>query len=131
MTAFHHIALYVNDIETSTVFYEQAFGFTEYGRWQHGEKQIVMLSLRSGGYIELHSRHKTTSSDGKLWHISFSPSNIDECYERALMLGAKADRPPFDFVIKSTPNEIPVRIAWLFGPDGERIELFCDRSYQS
>ena len=125
---FHHIALYVKDMDASISFYKAAFGLTEYGRWTLGQKKICMLSFGNGVYIELHSCEESQLQDGQIWHISLSPEDINKTYAQAIAAGAKPDRPPFNFCINSEPYKQNVRIAWLYGPEGERIELFSQRS---
>ena len=123
---FHHIALDVTNLESSVQFYKEAFGLKEYARWTFEDKEICMLSFDNNAFIELHSGNDPHRGDGKIWHFSLTPGNIDKAYEKAVSIGAKPDRAPFNFTIKAKSKCINVRIAWLFGPDGEHIELFSE-----
>ncbi len=123
--SFHHVALNVHNIEQSTNFYTNVFGMKIFGRWKHIDKNIVMLEIPQGGFLELHEVIDDFKSSDQFWHISFSPKDINDCYKLALEHGATEDRPPFMTVIKSYDRDIKVKIAWLFGPEQEKIELFC------
>lgn len=59
-------------------------------------------------------------------HIALATDDTDAAFEKAVSSGAEVKVAPFSTVIKSTPAETPVRIAFVYGPDREEIELFRD-----
>lgn len=122
--SLHHVALTVNDYERSRDFYLGAFGMTLVNEWTFNGRRLCFLDVGDGSFLELHSALDAAPADGRYLHFCIHTSDIDAAYENALARGAAPNRAPFDFLIESAPHEMPVRVAWLFGPDGEGIELF-------
>ncbi len=123
MVHFHHVAINTPNLEHSIAFYKNAFNFQEYAQWDYNDKSIAMLSIPSGGFLELHQTAPKCFRNNWLWHISFAPDDIDACYYKAVACGAKEFRKPFSKTIYATPTHLTVRVAWLKGPYGETIEL--------
>ena len=122
--SLHHVALEVADYERSRDFYQNAFGMILINEWSFMGKQLCFLDIGNGSFLELHSAPNGAQPDGRYLHFCLHTSDIDKAYKNAVSLGAIPNREPFDFLIESIPTHMPVRVAWLCGPDGENIELF-------
>ena len=120
----HHIAMTVSNYDRSKQFYERAFGMHCYAEWTFSGKQLCFLGIGDGVCLELHSSLEEEISDGQLLHFCLHTSDIGVAYQHAIQNGAKPNRPPFDFLIEATPRPMNVKVAWLYGIDGESIELF-------
>lgn len=116
----------VHDIERSIRFYTDAFGFTVVRRWGDAPR-AAMLDMGDGSLLELFERPDAEQQDGRLLHIALHANDVNAGYERALAAGAKEQVTPRD-VDLPTEEPYPVRIAFVVGPDGESVELFCERT---
>ena len=54
-------------------------------------------------------------------------TDSDAAFEAAVAGGATVDKVPYDFVIPCHQGDLPVRLAFVKGPNGETIEFFCVR----
>ena len=115
----------VTDIERSITFYRDAFGFTLLRRWGESPK-AAMLDMGDGAILELFERSDPVRLDGHLVHIALRSADVDADYARAMDAGAEELTAPRNVDIPSDPV-FPVRIAFVKGPDGEPVELFCER----
>lgn len=126
--AMHHVALSVKDYESSKDFYCRALGMTCINEWSFQGKQLCFLDIGDGSFLELHSSPLSDSAPsgcGKQYlHLCIHTSDLEGAYRSAVSHGATSSRPPFSFLIESAPTPMPVKVAWLCGPDGEEIELF-------
>ncbi len=57
-------------------------------------------------------------------HFALRTTNTDAATARAVAAGFKVTVPPKDVTIQGTPLTLPIRIAFVQGPDGEMIEFF-------
>lgn len=116
----HHAALEVTDFDRSVKFYKD-MGFTAALEWYRGNKKAIMMDTGEGSCLELFdggikegiAKHQA----GDILHIAFLVDNADDAYNTALKCGAMAKSAPMDCPTK-------VRIAFVYGPDGEEIEFF-------
>ena len=121
---FHHIGLKAADFEKSRAFYT-ALGMKEVVSWGEGERRITMLDLGNGDRIELFaSGGDEYSANGKWIHFAMTVEDVDAAYEHALSVGALPMTPPKTVDLDSTPMKISIRIAFVYGPDGEQLEFF-------
>ncbi len=128
-----HIALKTTDIERSIEFYTNALGFTVKARWGEGDGRIAMLDTGDGTILEVFHGGKPAEKcpedkSGEWFHLAFSVEDADYAYERALKHGAKEKIAPKNVDIQAVPEVMPVRIAFVYGPDNETIEFFQTRS---
>ncbi|HPE95735.1 MAG TPA: VOC family protein [Bacillota bacterium] len=124
----HHIAFRAENIEKTVDFYT-ALGCTETARWgEPGCMGIMMEIGESKIKLELFDRGNEFCTDGKYRHIAFATDDVDGCFRTALENGATVYIAPEDIVIDSQPKRIPARIAFVYGPDGEEIEFFDEKS---
>ncbi len=128
---FHHIALRASDFEKSFEFYTKGLGFTSCLEWGEGDGRGAMLDMGDGAILELFAGGTGRNDEpaenkkaGRFFHLAITTDNTDAAYEAALAAGAVADRPPCDINIKGKEKELPARIAFVFGPDGEWLEFF-------
>lgn len=121
----HHVALSVKDYEKSRDFYCHVFGMVCVNEWSFQGKRLCFLDTGNGSFLELHSSLDQEEKHGNQYlHFCIHTSDLEKAYHNAVANGATPNRPPFSFNIDSKPTPMPVKVAWLFGPDGEAIELF-------
>lgn len=123
----HHIALNVSDFEKSLKFYTEGLGFTLYRKWGGPEKQIAMVDIGDGNYMEIFSNAKPGVSDctdaGNYIHLAFRVKDTKAAFARALEYGATEKIAPKFVEIQSDPV-LPVWLSFVKGPDGEELEFF-------
>ncbi len=122
----HHIALNTTRYKETIAFYKEMFEMREIRCWEKGGTPGCMLEMDGGAMLEIFGVSAKEESDGKFIHIAFSTEDVDSAYEKALTLGAVADMEPFDIIIPSNP-QAPLRIAFVRGFGGERIELLTEK----
>ena len=124
---FHHAALNCKDFDKSIAFY-LSLGCKVKVAWGEGASRAAMLDLGDGGCIELFAggidaKTESKTQSGEWFHLALSSDDPDAAYAAAIEAGAKEKTAPFDTVIGSQPPK-PIRIAFVYGPDGEVIEFF-------
>ena len=130
----HHVAVFVGDMERSIRFYQRCFGFrlclTGYVEAAH--ERVAMLKLKDI-VLELLSvdewptERLRTACLNTNTHFSIMVSDVAEARRRL------EQDPELTFEeadIRRVPNVGPkdLLVAFLRGPDGERIELLQDRN---
>jgi len=120
----HHIAVLSSDFDRSMEFYTEGLGFTQTAAWGEGDGRAAMLDIGNGVCVELFANGtKEAPANEKIVHLAFSTTDPDSAYKNALAAGAVSHMEPFDVTIPSE-QPIPVRIAFVRGPDGELLEFF-------
>ena len=121
---FHHIGLKAADFEKSKAFY-LALGMKEIVSWGEGKDEIAMFDLGNGDRIELFaSGGDEYSANGKWIHFAMTVEDVDAAFELALKAGAKPKIYPKTVDLDSRPYLMSIRIAFVYGPDGEELEFF-------
>lgn len=130
----HHVAVFVGDMERSIRFYQRCFGFrlclTGYVEAAH--ERVAMLKLKDI-VLELLSvdewptERLRTACLNTNTHFSIMVSDVAEARRRL------EQDPELTFEeadIRRVPNvgSMDLLVAFLRGPDGERIELLQDRN---
>ena len=124
VTGFHHIALDASDFDKSVEFYK-ALGLTECVRWGEGEGRAVMLDMGDGGRIEIFAKGENRERvDERFLHLAFKTDDVDAIYENAIKAGATTKTAPCDVSPVGAVPAISMRIAFVYGPDGELLEFF-------
>ena len=123
---FHHIALKCKDFDKSIKFYE-ALGCKVKMTWGEGEGRAAMIDVGDGGCIELFAggvgEKAEAEQSGEWIHLAVSCDDTDAAFETAISAGAEKRNAPFDTVI-TAETPLPIRIAFVYGPDREVIEFF-------
>jgi glyoxylase I family protein len=126
---FHHIALRAADFDRTVAFYTHGLGLTLFKSWGEGDGRVCMLDLGDGGCIEIFARGEAAAEpEGEFFHLAIGTSDTDGAYAAAMSAGAVSDKPPYDTTIPCDQGPLPVRIAFVKGPNGETLEFFCVRA---
>ncbi len=128
VNGFHHIAIKASDFDKSVAFYK-ALGLTERVRWSEGDNRAVMLNMGDGGLIELFAggkaREKTADEVNEHWlHLALKVEDVEYAYATAINSGAVPRTAPMDVSPDGAVPAMKMRIAFVYGPDGEIIEFF-------
>ena len=120
----HHIALSVVDFDKSIKFYTEGLGCTVVAEWGEDAGRAALLDIGNGSHFEIFANGSTNEQkDAKFAHLALATTNPDAAYKNALAAGGVSQKEPTDFAIPSNPP-MPVRLAFVQGPDGEVIEFF-------
>jgi lactoylglutathione lyase len=114
----HHAGLYVADLEQSIAFYQAAFGLEVAERLTFGVEQIAFLRAGAARLELIDSPEVRSRGAGVVDHIAFEVPDLDAALEHLRQLGIR--------LIDANPIKVPAlsaRIAFVEGPDHERIEL--------
>jgi lactoylglutathione lyase len=117
-----HIGVYVNDMDESIRFYTEVLGMKLAGRKRLANQvELSFLSYEGTDHVELELIGRGTDGmpdNGIVHHIAFTVSDIEAEVERLKSLGVR--------MLDEEPRVIldGVKIAFFFGPNGERLELF-------
>ena len=121
---FHHIGLKASNFDASRAFYA-ALGMKETLSWGEGDRTISLFDVGDGGKIEIFANGgEEYASNGKWIHFAFKVDDVDAAYANALAAGATVMTPPKTVELASRPYLATIRVAFVYGPDGEQIELF-------
>jgi glyoxylase I family protein len=126
---FHHVAINARNFDKSVRFYRDVLGCTPKISWGGAGTRAIMLDTGDGNYIELFEKPNLPRPSGEdaIAHLCFRTTDTDAALERARAAGCVITMEPKDVTIPTTefgPGDMPVRIAFFKGPDGEVIELF-------
>lgn len=117
-----HIGVKVKDMDASIAFYTNVLGLNLVAREKLDDGvELGFLSMpgTENVQIELIGRgHDELPNDAKIHHIAFTVSDIEAEIEKLRAHGVQ--------LLDETPRIIldGVKIAFFFGPDGERLEFF-------
>jgi len=120
----HHLALSAVDFDKSLKFYTEGLGFEVVAEWGEGNGRAALLDIGNGSHFEIFANgNANPQKDEKFVHFAFATTNPDLAYENALAAGAASQMEPTSLAIPATPA-MPVRIAFVRGPDNEVLEFF-------
>ena len=120
----HHLALSAVDYDKTIKFYTEGLGFEIVAQWGEGTGRAALLDIGNGSHFEIFGNgNANEQKDAKFAHFAFATSNPDLAYENAMAAGAVSQMEPQSLAIPATPP-LPVRIAFVRGPDGEVLEFF-------
>ena len=132
--AVYDIGNYVSDIEVSQKFYTSVFGFEVVMRWNEMEVSEDGVDYKTiphkGVYIrDDNGTHLEFIESGNpenyrevqepINHFAIRVDDVEQTIDRAIEAGAKLGIPVSHIRIGS----LNVRSGFVFGPDGERIQL--------
>ena len=118
---FHHVAIRAKDFEASCRFYKEVLGFSQRISWKSGDKgQAAMLDAGDGNYLEVFSGGRGKSQEGSIIHFALRTNELDATMERARAAGMRVTVEAKQVEI----DDVPVRVGFFIGPDGETVEMF-------
>jgi|UniRef100_UPI00404930D0 glyoxylase I family protein len=123
---FHHVAVKTRDWAATMRFYCEGLGCTVKVSWAEAPKRAAMLDCGDGNYMEVFEDLEWNPAPiGPIFHLALRTTRVDEASAHLKGMGYKFTLEPKDVTIKSTNGlgDIPVRIAFVEGPNGESIEL--------
>lgn len=114
-------------------FYRKAFGLEVKARWDsqnigEGDKAKTISSIgamvedEAGGVIEIFQDNNASDKQEfqrPINHFAFRVKDVEAVYNQALKAGAKSIMPPTTI----SALGFKVKTSFVFGPDGERIEI--------
>jgi len=117
--SIHHIALRTTPEKYPEVrrFYLDTLGLTLVREWDGGHM------FGAGNAIIEVLEGQAAEPNGEWMHLAFTSSDPDADIEKVREAGYTIKEEPFDITIKSNP-ELPIRIAFCYGPMGEIVEFF-------
>jgi glyoxylase I family protein len=130
VTGFHHVAIRARDFDASVKFYAEVLGFRPKIQWNEAPKRAIMLDAGDGNYLEVFERPQQgpPAEDAAILHFALRTDDTDAVLERARAAGCQVTMEPRALNIKNVlpgvADEVPVRIAFVKGPDGEVVEFF-------
>ena len=120
----HHVAISSADFDRAIKFYVEGLGMRPIAFWGENEERAALLDIGDGSHIEIFSNGTTDASKNERFvHFAINTTDPDIAFENALSAGAKEKMAPFNTDILADPP-IPVRIAFVYGPDNEVLEFF-------
>jgi lactoylglutathione lyase len=119
-----HIGVKVSNMDRSIQFYKDVLGLELVGRSQVNEQlELAFLSYPDTDNIQIElisRRSDDLPAAGIVDHMAFTVTDIEAEVERLKSLGVK--------MIDEAPRELNisgiVKIAFFYGPDGEKLEFF-------
>ena len=126
---FHHLALYASDFDKTMDFYLKGLSCGYVRGWGEGKGRVAMIDFGGGNLLEVFAKGSSAEQqNARFIHLAIATTDPDGAYEAALKAGAKPVDPPKDVAIQAE-EPMPVRIAFVKGPDDEILEFFCDKSH--
>ena len=120
----HHIALKATDFDKSLAFYK-ALGLTEKVAWGSGDGRAAMLDFGDGNCLELFAGGESgENTDKRFYHLALRADDVDAAFETAVSAGATPKNEPMTVSPENATKPLTMRIAFVYGPDGEIIEFF-------
>lgn len=145
LLGFSHLGICVSDLERSTRFYEDVFGFKQVYSldFTNGEVANTMerpdaftsrMLVRDDVHVELLYWHDLTpDGDGQrrpmtvkgITHLSFRVDSIDDLFEAAQRAGGAVHRETMSVTAGQGEGARDVELVYLTDPDGVRIECMA------
>ncbi|MCL2158514.1 MAG: VOC family protein [Oscillospiraceae bacterium] len=120
----HHLALASANFDASVKFYTEGLGFELVAAWGEGDGRAALLDIGNGSHFEIFANGSAEESKNpRFVHFALATTDPDTAYKNALAAGAKSQMEPKTLDIPASPP-MPVRIAFVVGPDGEVLEFF-------
>jgi catechol-2,3-dioxygenase len=127
LTAFHHVALTVRDLDASAAWYTDVLGLSEVFREQRDGRKAAIMRFPAGGYCVALVEHTGTGADRfdptrpGLDHLAFTVGSRNDLVHWAARLAEAA-------VTHTGPTDIATgAIVNLKDPDGTALAFFWDR----
>ncbi len=95
-----------------------------------GEPKVEGLMYGAGtSLIEIFPNAEEDLPQGAIRHFALATDDVDSIVETVRKAGYAVTMEPGDIEIMSKPS-LPARIAFIIGPVGEEIELFCEKTIE-
>ena len=122
----HHIAVKptAEQYQKTVEFYTQLLGMEVKRSWGDPQRPCLMVSCGDNTCIEILSSGNEIPAGGPLAHIAFATDQVDEIIEKVGEAGYEITNEPAD---ANLGGEMPIRIAFFYGPTHEHIELFWEK----
>ncbi|HZC73861.1 MAG TPA: VOC family protein [Jatrophihabitans sp.] len=117
------INLYVADVEASTAFYADHFGFVETFRTPkqgapiHVELKLGDFTLGLAAVDSVRSLHGFSAGTAPSAEVALWAEDVDAAYATLTAAGVRTLSPPHDFL------DGVLRATWLADPDGHAVQL--------
>ena len=125
ITGIHHVSMKCGTAEEfarAKDFYLRVLGFSVVREWPEG----VMIDS-GDGLLEIFCNGTGIRTKGAVRHIAFSTDAVDGIVAKVKAEGYEVFIEPNDITIRSVP-EFHARMAFCFGPLGEEIEFFQEKT---
>ncbi len=123
-TGIHHVALRVQDMDKTVEFYNK-IGCSVIRSWGEGDDRGVMMDLGGGNILEMFAGGvNDPEQKSRYEHLALKSDDVDQDYADALAAGAAPQIEPKDVMLGGV---LPIRIAFVVGPNQEVIEFFCEK----
>ncbi len=121
----HHIAIKptAEQYEKTVDFYTRLLGMKIIRQWGDPERPCLMVSCGDNSCMEILGNDTELLPGGPLAHIAFATDRVDELVEVIRKEGYEITDEPKDADL----NGLKIRIAFLYGPTHEHIELFWEK----
>lgn len=127
ITGVHHVCVKCRPEELEKVqkFYGELLGLPLVRSW--GEPKVEGLMYGAGtSLIEIFPNAEEDLPQGAIRHFALATDDVDSIVETVRKAGYAVTMEPVNIEIMSKPS-LPARIAFIIGPVGEEIELFCEK----
>lgn len=125
ITGIHHVSMKCGTAEEfarAKDFYLRVLGFSVVREWPEG----VMIDS-GAGLLEIFCNGTGIRTKGAVRHIAFSTDDVDGIVAKVKAEGYDVFIEPNEITIRSVP-EFHARMAFCFGPLGEEIEFFQEKT---
>ena len=125
ITGIHHVSMKCGTAEEfarAKDFYLRVLGFSVVREWPEG----VMIDS-GAGLLEIFCNGTGIRTKGAVRHIAFSTDDVDGIIAKVKAEGYEVFIEPNDITIRSVP-EFHARMAFCYGPLGEEIEFFQEKT---
>jgi len=120
----HHLAISSAHFDKSFKFYTEGLGMKAVAVWGENEGKAAMLDIGDGSHFEIFANgNNDEQKNEKIVHFAIKTTDTELAFNNALAAGATEKMPPTTLDFPATPP-IPVKIAFVFGPDNEVLEFF-------
>ena len=121
----NHIGLNTGDVEKSIDFYVNTLGMTIRTTWGGVGSRAALLAIGDGSHIELFEGGDDDKTEppmqaGEWFHLALRTEDPDGAFAKAVAWGARPKLEPKSAQI----GDLPIRIAFVYGPSNEVIEFF-------
>lgn len=122
----HHIAIKptAEKYQETVDFYTKLLGMEVKQSWGDPERPCLMVSCGDNSCMEILGSDSEIPAGGPLAHIAFATDKVDEIIEKVREAGYEVTNEPMD---ANLGGDLPIRIAFFYGPTNEHIELFWEK----